>query len=462
MREYNIYPVWTVYNFVSLAYKLTYLIIKHTLYILKTGAGFMRRILFITLILLPYWTFSQSYKKDTVILSSLKSLSEEENVYTINPGMEITSLTCKVYENKSFDGIYIIAAGDTIYPILDTERGVEDGLLSSELIILRNKVNLFLLHTKGNLDEIVFFYINSSMPEKLSPNVEVKKKLSENCSEPASIDQEVWRVGLDTKDFLRIVHTVSNIIIHHSAGSIYSADYTQVVRSIYIFHTFDRGWDDIGYNYLIANDGSIFKGRDPGEYEQDNVKGAHFCGYNSGTMGICVMGTYTDTIPSDTAQTSLVSLLTWKIVKDNLNPVGTHWHTLNDTLPVIAGHRDGCATECPGLKFYETFPEIRLRVNDSASLCPGWDPSSINLQELDNISVNLFPNPAKDILNFTSNTPITSVGIIDMLGRKYNNIIIEHINNDVQALNISSLNKGAYILILQNNKGYVSKKFFVY
>ncbi|MBN1184431.1 MAG: N-acetylmuramoyl-L-alanine amidase [Bacteroidales bacterium] len=461
MREQKLYHINIVYYFITLAYKLVTIIIKHLVFTIRMVALFIKRNIFIVLVLtISQISFTQTYKRDTLKLSLLKTYNKEEDSYMINPGMDVTSLTCKIEEGKTFEGMYIIAAGDTIIPQSDIERGVENGLLSSELIVFRNKISTFQLHAGPDLDKIIFFYINASIQEKTTPEKEVKKKVSENCSEPESVDQSVWREGLATKEYTRTVHPVYNIIIHHSAGNILSDNYTQVVRDIYVYHTFDRDWSDIGYNYLIANDGTIFKGRDPGEYEQDNVMGAHFCGYNSNTMGICVMGTYTDVIPSDSAIASLVSLLTWKIVKDDLNPLLTHWHPLNYSLPIIAGHRDGCATECPGQKLYEMFPELRQRVNDSALLCPGWDPDLVNKHE-DMVDVVLiYPNPAKDFIYIKIVEPYKCIEVTDILGKKSNGTTMDY-STDIVSINIKNLNPGLHYLFIHSETGLIRKKFIV-
>lgn len=49
------------------------------------------------------------------------------------------------------------------------------------------------------------------------------------------------------------------------------------------WHT-DKGWQDIGYNIVIPRDGSIQIGR-PMDYQ-----GAHVEGYNSRSLGICLVG----------------------------------------------------------------------------------------------------------------------------------------------------------------------------
>ena len=46
----------------------------------------------------------------------------------------------------------------------------------------------------------------------------------------------------------------------------------------------DRGWAGIGYHYVIRRNGKIEKGR-----TEDKV-GAHVKGYNSDSIGVCVVG----------------------------------------------------------------------------------------------------------------------------------------------------------------------------
>ncbi|WP_104749028.1 N-acetylmuramoyl-L-alanine amidase [Helicobacter cynogastricus] len=46
----------------------------------------------------------------------------------------------------------------------------------------------------------------------------------------------------------------------------------------------ERGFDQIGYHYVILLDGSIEKGR------QEHEVGAHVRGHNSGSLGICYIG----------------------------------------------------------------------------------------------------------------------------------------------------------------------------
>jgi hypothetical protein len=147
---------------------------------------------------------------------------------------------------------------------------------------------------------------------------------------------------------------VTHLIVHHSAGSNSASDWAAVVRSIYDFHVFSNGWDDIGYNWLVDPNGVIYQGRG------DNVRGAHFCGTNSNTMGVCMMGDFTSVLPATAAVSSLEDLLAWKVCDIGVTADGTALHNgSGQNLMHISGHRDGCSTACPGDLFYPTLSDVR-------------------------------------------------------------------------------------------------------
>jgi len=232
------------------------------------------------------------------------------------------------------------------------------------------------IRIKNNSESEFNIYCIQVKPLKLElPNENVLK--TDACNSPTIISQSSWRAGLVAPDYERIYTETKNIIIHHSAGSNTDTEYVNVVRNIYVYHTITREWSDIGYNYLISQDGSIFAGRDPDVYPQDMVQGAHFSGSNANTMGICVLGNYEEVIVPDKAIESLVDLLTWKCAQDSLLPYGISSHPLNNSLPVIAGHREGGATLCPGENLYNDLPLIRDNVAENLRNC-GFDiPSKI-------------------------------------------------------------------------------------
>ncbi|MFW5852194.1 MAG: N-acetylmuramoyl-L-alanine amidase [Bacteroidota bacterium] len=280
----------------------------------------------------------------------------------------ITSVSLHSDEAIDFTDILIISDSATYIPHkegIDTET--ENGMWS-ELIIFKHP-QTHLCISKPAHKSITFsgIYVQPFTKTEKPSTVQLK---SSSCSNvPSMIYQEEWRTGLPAPDYERIYTETKNIIIHHSAGSNSEANYTDVIRNIYTYHTEIREWDDIGYNYLIAQNGVIYAGRDPGEFPQDMVQGAHFSGNNAHTLGICVLGNYEEVSVPDTAYQSLQKLITWKCAKDSLQPLLTAPHPLNSKLPVIAGHTDGAATLCPGDYLYNSLPILRNEVADSLRQC---------------------------------------------------------------------------------------------
>ncbi|MGB3616658.1 MAG: N-acetylmuramoyl-L-alanine amidase, partial [Catalinimonas sp.] len=200
---------------------------------------------------------------------------------------------------------------------------------------------------------------------------------SSDCARPGTVPQSAWRAGLPPPDFTPVFTEVEHLIVHHAASSNALTDYENVVRNIYLFHTQSNGWSDIGYNFVIAQDGTIFEGRDgQGRVDDDNVRGAHFCGKNANTMGVCLLGNLSEVAPTDTALASLAALLRWKADLQGLDPLGSGVHPNGSTtlLANVAGHRDGCATECPGNLMYPRLPEVRTAVATPCDTVPTEPP----------------------------------------------------------------------------------------
>lgn len=175
------------------------------------------------------------------------------------------------------------------------------------------------------------------------------------CPQPAFEEREDWCPSGDCpKDTTPAANTVTHLIVHHSAGVNSANDWSAVVRSIWDFHVNTRGWDDVGYNWLVDPNGVIYEGRGT------DLIGAHFCGRNTNTEGICLLGDFTEITPTQDAFNKLVQFLAWKSCDQNLYPIDRVRHApSNATLLQVSGHRDGCNTACPGNSFYPLFDNLR-------------------------------------------------------------------------------------------------------
>ncbi len=177
----------------------------------------------------------------------------------------------------------------------------------------------------------------------------------------------------------RHFYPFQQLFVHHTAGVNHDTHPRATMRAIYWFHTERRGWCDIGYNFVIAPNGKIFEGRWARDYKpfelhdgetgsgKKVVQGAHVEGFNSGSMGISMMGNYSTVRPPHAMKHSLARLLAFEADRHNLNPTGSHVYRnpvtgLTKRLPYIAGHRDAGSTECPGNHLYADLPGIRRHV----------------------------------------------------------------------------------------------------
>ena len=140
-----------------------------------------------------------------------------------------------------------------------------------------------------------------------------------------------------------------------------------MLRGIYRYHVKSSGWRDIGYNFAVDKCGNIYEGRAGGVTKP--VQGAHTLGFNSDSMGIAVLGTFSNADPSAAAVDAVARLTAWKLGLFGADPRGRttlvsgggnkYKKGTKARLNVISGHRDGFATECPGARLYERLGSAR-------------------------------------------------------------------------------------------------------
>ncbi len=240
------------------------------------------------------------------------------------------------------------------------------GQAQSLLYLIEDSV-LHLSGCSGIRMELIFQYVPA-----LDKDIR-KASFRSKCEKPSIVPQSVWRAGLQAPKPNPGSTSFRHAIVHHSAGGNGNTDYTTLVRNYYVHHTQVNGWDDIGYNFLIAYDGTIFAGRDPQtlSVEQYEVKGAHFCGKNNGTSGVCLIGDYTKVAPSDTMLGSLTRLLSWIFFKEKRKATDSSRHpgAGDPFLHNISGHKEGCATLCPGDSVFIRLAALRTRVETERKIC---------------------------------------------------------------------------------------------
>ncbi len=251
------------------------------------------------------------------------------------------------------------------------------------------------------------------------------------CSTPDVQERDEWCPSGDCPESASPGFTnATHLIVHHSAGINQANDWSAVVRAIWDFHVNTRGWDDVGYNYLVDPNGVVYEGRGRG------ILGAHFCGTNSRTEGFCLLGTYTDVPPTDAALETLKETLAWRACAENINPMGFSFHAPSGfVLNHISGHRDGCATECPGQMTYDLLKVLRLDAEDYIEHeCSGLPGPTALAAERQNgttavLSWNYFGAPGIDMLIERSTTTVDNFAQIDRISTQFS----EYEDNGLEA-----------------------------
>jgi hypothetical protein len=204
-----------------------------------------------------------------------------------------------------------------------------------------------------------------------------------HLAQPPPIPRAVWgadeslRFNGNVEKGTRTFYPTQKLIVHHTVTANNDPDPAATVRAIYYDHVVNRDFVDIAYNFLIDAQGRIYKGRYSGPQDtktQDTltgenaagygVTGAHTGGFNSGTMGIAILGNYVSTPIPAAAHQALVQHLAWEAEHHVLPPLGSGTYTnpesgVTKVTANITGHRDWTPTQCPGETFYQALPTIR-------------------------------------------------------------------------------------------------------
>ncbi|WP_235193000.1 peptidoglycan recognition protein family protein [Streptomyces viridochromogenes] len=166
-------------------------------------------------------------------------------------------------------------------------------------------------------------------------------------------------------------YALQTITVHHTATPNDDPDPAATIRGIYEYHAVSLDWGDIGYHFLIDEAGNVYEGRYSGDDgipafnpDGDLVTAFHTAGFNSGNLGIALLGTLTDQGPTDAAKASLIRLI--KVISrfKGLDPAGrtTFVNPVNGVtkdVDTVSGHRDWLETECPGQTMYDLLAEVR-------------------------------------------------------------------------------------------------------
>jgi hypothetical protein len=222
-----------------------------------------------------------------------------------------------------------------------------------------------------------------------SPQTEAARSAVPPRAVPPYISRAGWRADESiVKNAPEYTDDVQVFFVHHTAttNSYSCTQSASIVRGIEMYHVRSRGWNDIGYNFLVDKCGNLFEGRAGGVTRP--VLGAHTLGFNSHASAIAVIGDYNAAGVSPTVKTIIAQVATYKLGMYGNSPAGKVVLTSNGSdryprgtrvsLNRISGHRDTGKTECPGNALYGQLPSIRTLAAAAPALSLSSMPGALS------------------------------------------------------------------------------------
>ncbi|XP_064615554.1 peptidoglycan recognition protein 1-like [Liolophura sinensis] len=152
---------------------------------------------------------------------------------------------------------------------------------------------------------------------------------------PVIVPRRDW--GARSASHINMASTPTGVVIHHTVTPrcYNSNDCKYWMRAIQNTHMNDNGWNDIGYNFAIGDDGYVYEGQGWGKV------GTHTGGNNVKNLGFAFIGTFTSAVPTVAARTAALNLINCGV---SLGKLSSNYR--------IRGHRDLGQTSCPGNYLY--------------------------------------------------------------------------------------------------------------
>ncbi|GGO55155.1 hypothetical protein GCM10012287_45740 [Streptomyces daqingensis] len=189
---------------------------------------------------------------------------------------------------------------------------------------------------------------------------------------PEVVPRSGWNADEEmVRERASALHGVRSVFIHHTnqPNDYDCSDVPRLLRTLEKDHI-QRGWDDLGYNFIVDRCGKIYEGRAGGLAR--SVEGAHTKGFNAHTIGIAAVGTFREgqAVPEPMLD-SIAAVAAWKLERGS-DPAGRTTLTSSSDasrfdkgrkarLDVISGHVDAYTTDCPGPALYGKLGEIRKK-----------------------------------------------------------------------------------------------------
>ncbi|CAF1590806.1 unnamed protein product [Rotaria magnacalcarata] len=152
-------------------------------------------------------------------------------------------------------------------------------------------------------------------------NTATIKRVKNKDQCPRLINRTAWNAS-ESKNNTKLVTPVPYVAIHHTTGPQCTDldDCISLVQSFQRYHLKEHKWGDIGYNFVVGNNGHVFEGRGW------NHTGSHCKRYNNQSIGIGVIGDFSNVSPSKSILNAVQSLIncgiTYGFIQKNYTVLG--------------------------------------------------------------------------------------------------------------------------------------------
>lgn len=233
----------------------------------------------------------------------------------------------------------------------------------------------------NHVQNVQVTYFDSTTAPEVSPLTTLQSGLRkiQGSDDVQIISREEWGADESYRFWSPTYIQPKKFIIHHTAGGDGGSDPAATVRGIYYWHAVVMGWGDIGYNYIVDQQGNIYEGRyGSGSAPSSTIAaGAHAYNsidnldYNQSSIGIAIMGCYENGVACSTIhefssqiKNSVAELIAAQAKEFGIKPKGSS-KLFGERSKNILGHRDLDYTLCPGNLVHDEIKSIRKKAQRS-------------------------------------------------------------------------------------------------
>nr|QBC16601.1 peptidoglycan recognition protein LBi [Sitophilus zeamais] len=194
------------------------------------------------------------------------------------------------------------------------------------------------------------------------------------CTDPEIVTRDEWGAKPPT-GVENLTLPVPYVVIHHSyipAACSTKEECINDMQWMQNYHQQNNSWCDIGYNFAVGGDNRIYVGRGW------TAVGAHAPRYNARSIGIVLIGDWTEILPPESQMLAAKQLIN----------MGIRDGYISENYKLI-GHRQVRETECPGEALYKEIQTWPHWIDN-----PSLDDEVIPVVPLD--KEDLKPDPRED------------------------------------------------------------------